>query len=100
MQVKSENSSLPVTIRVSKTRVLKLPLSETNRDQTVHWAFGGLQITPVERALGPGNGREIECFCDYSYRLLFFFLENFDLFVRFGGSLWPVSNAAPFMRRI
>ena len=27
-QVKSENSSLPVTVRVSKTRVLKLPNNE------------------------------------------------------------------------
>ena len=33
-RVKSENSSLPVTVRVSKTRVLKLPIREFKKTAT------------------------------------------------------------------
>ena len=38
-QVKSENSSLPVAVRVSKTRVLKLPTSVLFRGDDDFWFF-------------------------------------------------------------
>ena len=48
-QVKSENSSLPVVVRVSKTRMLKLPIilpnTAGNRDDTPHRC--GLGSIPV-----------------------------------------------------